>query len=369
MLARRFLWIIAALIMLLLAGAFGYRFFERQLMETALVPSSTFKRVGPDRPDYSTNELWIARPRFAADPSRWLPAGVESPPGPKPAATFFVHPTSFLERNTWNAPVDHADSAARAALFVRSQASALNGVSQVWAPRYRQATFGAFLTSREDAERALDFAYADVALAWEQFVHEVEPGRPLILAAHSQGSLHLARLMRERVAGTPLARRVVAAYVVGWPLSLAADVPAMGLPACQTPDQAGCILSWQSFAEPADPRAVTELYDASVGFNGQPRRRADMLCTNPLTGAPGGAAPATANLGTLLPNAALTEATLETGRVPARCEGGFLLVGRTPEGLPPYVLPGNNLHVFDYALFWANIRADVARRLATYQTR
>jgi len=34
-----------------------------------------------------------------------------------------------------------------------------------------------------------------------------------------------------------------------------------------------------------------------------------------------------------------------------------------------YVLPGNNYHVFDYALFWANLRADAAARLATYLKR
>jgi hypothetical protein len=28
----------------------------------------------------------------------------------------------------------------------------------------------------------------------------------------------------------------------------------------------------------------------------------------------------------------------------------------------PYVLPGNNYHVYDYPLFWANVRADVLWR-------
>jgi hypothetical protein len=38
---------------------------------------------------------------------------------------------------------------------------------------------------------------------------------------------------------------------------------------------------------------------------------------------------------------------------------------RLPD-LPAYVLPGNNYHVFDYALFWSNIRADAAARLANF---
>jgi hypothetical protein len=95
-----------------------------------------------------------------------------------------------------------------------------------------------------------------------------------------------------------------------------------------------------------------------------------MLCVNPLTGLSGGEAPAAANLGTLIPNADLTEGELKTPGVPARCDvRGFLLIGDDPPDLGPYVLPGNNYHVYDYALFWANVRADAAARLAAFKAR
>ena len=55
--------------------------------------------------------------------------------------------------------------------------------------------------------------------------------------------------------------------------------------------------------------------------------------------------------------------------VPARCdENGFLLIGNPPE-LGPYVLPGNNYHVYDYPLFWANVRADALWRLQKFLAR
>ena len=41
---------------------------------------------------------------------------------------------------------------------------------------------------------------------------------------------------------------------------------------------------------------------------------------------------------------------------------GILLIGDPPE-LGPYVLPGNNYHVYDLPLFWANTKADVNRRV------
>ena len=374
MLARRFLMIFAGLIVLVIAAAFSYRLLAPRLMEAALVPSAKFVPArDPSLPDYSRADLWISRPGIANDPSLWMPSGF-SPTSPAPSAerrasVFFVHPTSYLSRAQWNAPVDDPDSANRARLFVRSQASAFNEVGRIWAPRYRQATFGAFLTSRRDADLALDFAYRDVLAAFYRFLVEAPKDQPIILAAHSQGSLHLTRILRDRVAGKPLARRIAAAYAVGWPISTTADLPALGLPGCARAEDSGCILSWQSFGEPADPTQVTSVFEASTGFNGGPRRRADMLCVNPLTGNAGDAAPAAANLGTLKPNADLTDATIVPGAVPARCEDGFLLIGTELPQIGPYVLPGNNYHVFDYALFWANARADVARRLAAFRAR
>jgi len=75
-------------------------------------------------------------------------------------------------------------------------------------------------------------------------------------------------------------------------------------------------------------------------------------------------------LGTLLPNEALDHAQIQRGRTPARCDSnGLLLIGENPPPMPPYVLPGNNYHVFDYVLFWANVRADAERRLIAFLTR
>jgi hypothetical protein len=90
--------------------------------------------------------------------------------------------------------------------------------------------------------------------------------------------------LKDRVAGKPIAKRIVAAYAVGWPVSIDTDLPEMGLPACTSPDQTGCILGWQSFAEPAEYERILKVYDGTTGFNGQSRANTAMLCTNPLTG-------------------------------------------------------------------------------------
>jgi hypothetical protein len=365
--ATRFLWIVAIITMLFITGAILYRVFEAQLIKWALVPSADFVEVPKAQgSSYRDPALWVARPGMAEDPSGWRPRGVAASPPPR-ASVFFVHPTSFLEREAWNAPLDHDESRWRAGLFVQSQASAFNGVGQIWAPRYRQATFGAFLTEHDNARRALDFAYRDVLAAYEEFLRQAPPDRPIILAGHSQGSFHLMRLLHERIKGAPEASRIAAAYLVGWPVSIAADLPSLPLPACTRAGQAGCILSWMSFGEPADPAMIVDTWDASAGLTGIPRRGTPMLCVNPLTGNAGDAAPVEANRGTLMPNEDLSDASFGERAVPARCgERGFLLIGESPPEMGPYVLPGRNYHVYDYTLFWANVRADVEARLATF---
>lgn len=363
--ARKFLYIVVALIVIVIGAAFAYRIWGVDLMRRYMTPTVAFEAAPPLRQGaYADKAMWIARPDIAGNPALWVPAGqrVED----AGAAVFFVHPTSYLATDHWNAPLDNGEANDRAALFLRGQASAFNGAGQVWAPRYRQAAFGAFLTTKAEAARALDLAYGDVAMAFDAFL-AAHPDRPIILAGHSQGALHLTRLLREKVAGTALMKRVVAAYVVGWPVSRARDLAALGLPECTAPAQTGCLLSWQTFAEPADPSLILDTYDATTGFDGRPRAGTAMVCTNPLTGDARTAPVAAAdNLGTLVPDKALSTATLEKGRVPAQCEGrGLLMIGEGPD-VGPYVLPGNNYHVYDYSLFWGNVRTDARRRLFAF---
>jgi hypothetical protein len=364
--ARIFLYTIAGLIMLTLAGAFGWSLFQKQIMRAALVPGISFSPPHEPNPDYARPASWLSRPDLPDDPARWTPPGISPSRDPR-AAVFYVAPSAFYRRDMWNMPIADREAGTMLRQFAANQASAFNGSAAIWAPRYRQATVGAFLATGRDADAAIDFAYRDIDRAFEAFLAQVPASRPIILAGHSQGSLLLTRLLARRIAGTPVADRIVAAYLAGWPISIEADLPALGLPACRAPGQTGCILSWQSFATPADPSQIREVFDASPSLTGKPRRGTHMLCVNPLTGAPDTAALRSANLGTLVPNSGLEGGVLVPGAIPATCSpAGILLIGDPPAGFGSYVMPGGNYHVFDYALFWANIRADVEARTRNF---
>ena len=367
MYARRFLGCIIVLTLLAVAGAFAFFEWGGQALLRQAIPKGHFEAAqAGGAPNYAHAASWLARPDIANNPSEWRPAG-EPPSASGKAAVFYIHPTTYLQPDRWNAPLDvGGETEFRTRLFVQSQASAFNGAGRIWAPRYRQAAYGAFLLDTKDAEQALDLAYRDVAAAFDEFVREAPANTPIILAAHSQGALHLERLLREKVAGEPIARRVVAAYVVGWPISTTADLQALGLPACTSPNQAGCILSWMTFGDPPNADFIFDQWKKTRGFNGTKRRQEDTLCVNPITGIQNGTGVGQDNPGTLIPTADMESATLQPGIVGAHCNNGLLILDGIAPQLGSFVLPGNNYHVYDYALFWGAIRRDAQRRLAAW---
>ena len=405
--ARKFLYFVAVIIVLVILGAIALSIWSREATEIAFVPRGEFVEQDPlDANAYRDPAMWYSRPGLGTgDPARYQPAIAETAPDPvernpspeapaaersldrgnplaisgstagEPAdpravpdfAVFFVPPTSYIQAGgSWNATLDDATTDSRARLFLRGMASPFNRASEIWAPRYRQAAAGAFLTDRDEAQRAIDAAYADVEQAFAYFIESIDPDKPIVLAGHSQGSVHVLRLLRDKVAGTDLLDRIAAVYAPGWPVSVEHDLPALPLPACAAPGQPGCLLAWSAFSDDGDASMLMRRYEATLGYDGEPRGDGPVLCVNPLIGGTGGNAPASANLGTLVPNQDLTIGELVAGAVPARCgEDGLLYIGDPPE-LGPGVLPGGNFHVYDIPLFWKNLQEDVIARVGAW---
>ena len=368
--ARKFLYAVAVALVLFVIARVALTFYAEDLTEMAFVPGGDFTAAAPLPGDaYAEPAMWIARPGLADDPSRWLPQGASKAASSlaQKAAVFFVHPTSYMEKDSWNAALDNKDANERARLFTQLMASAFTDGGEVWAPRYRQATVGAFFTDRPEANRALDLAYADVLAAFDAFA-KANPDGPIVLAGHSQGSYLLRRLLRDRVAGQPIADRVVAAYLPGWPVSTSHDLPMIGLPACSAPVEAGCLASWLSVADPADTSMLIKSYERRIGLDRKSVAGSSFVCVNPLTGTRDGQSNAASNAGTLVPDFKGATGDLVGETVPAACAPDhFLHIGPAPKlDMGDYVMPGNNYHVYDITLFWANLRADMERRLATW---
>jgi len=377
MCARRFLGFVFVLTLLVVAGAFAiYQWGGNVLLKSA-TPQGHFEAAAAGSgPDYTKLESWLCHPtvfgpgkevRDVDDPCRREWTGPNPEPGLKPqVATFYVHPTTYLERDQWNAPVQPGGQTEfRTRLFATTQASIFEFGEEVWAPRYRQAAYGSFLLDSEDAKKALNLAYSDVAAAFDEFVRQIPQSEPIILAGHSQGALHVMRLLKDKIAGRPIARRLIAAYIVGWPISTKADLPALGLPSCHSRQETNCILSWMSFREPANPSLILQSWEKTKGLNGARRRQDDLLCVNPITGTQDGADLRGIG-GIVVPSADPNTPTMNFNSLGAHCDRGLLIIDGELPPLGPYVLPGNNYHVYDYALFYGAIGQDALGRVMAW---
>ena len=242
---------------------------------------------------------------------------------------FYVHPTTYLDTDRWNAPLDAGGNTAfrQQNLFLQSQASAFADVD---------AGLGAALPpsrirrvpaqERRCTKRRSTSPIATSQMLSIEFVQGSRRPAPSFFPGHSQGALHLERLLREKIAGKPIAKQVVAAYVVGWPISTVSDLPALGLPACRAADKSRCILSWMTFGDPPNPEFILRDWQKTKGFGGGGRRQEDVLCVNPITGIQNGAAAPADNLGSLVPSADLSSATLQAGALGAHCDNGLLIL-------------------------------------------
>ena len=174
--------------------------------------------------DYEKLENWAAHPQ-KEDPSDLIPADIEGQhQTPMPVDIFFIHPTIYIgkrgEKN-WNAAIKDEKLNNRVdESTIHYQASIFNQTGRIFAPRYRQAHLHSFYTKdTSSAKKALDFAYLDVKQAFNHYWNNHNQGRPLIIASHSQGAYHASRLLKEYFDGTTDQNKLIAAYLVGFPIN------------------------------------------------------------------------------------------------------------------------------------------------------
>ena len=103
--ARKFLYIIAAIVVLVFAGRLALTFYGDSLMGMALVPRGGFEAQPPLAANaYADPALWYSRPGAQDDSAKLRPTGLPAGDAPLPAAVFFSPPTSYYGPTHWTAP-------------------------------------------------------------------------------------------------------------------------------------------------------------------------------------------------------------------------------------------------------------------------
>lgn len=345
-----------AVLLLAIAGLVFRQELMFALIGMAIAPDHDFDpALTPAAPDYADDAAWAALPG-KRDPSDDRPQGAGSTVSG--VNVFFIHPTSYLKPDNWNQPLTDEDANWIVdERVLRHQASVFNSCCEVFAPRYRQATFFSFLDLSGNGEKALDLAYDDVARAFDHFIAISGDDKPFILAGHSQGTLHAARLLREKIASSALQKRLVAAYLVGF---LIKNDELAGVPVCQSAAQAGCVLGWNSVD--GDGAGLYSNEDNLLCVNPLTWRADDQYAAHELNvGAIGYAAYGPAATGE-----DVTQMTVETGAADAQCINSQLSIPELRVTSFPSRMPGGSMHIYDYSLFYMNIRENVLARVATF---
>jgi len=369
---RKFLIVLGAVIAVLVVSAFAIYFSGATPAVVAFLfaPHHGWDlkyKVPP--PDYADANAWAALPSRPGL-SALVPAGVAPAPKDSPVDVFFIHPTGYTAGVEWNSPLDPSTKTEENTHWMMAnQASVFNGCCAIYAPRYREATIYRYIDAPPDIfKKAGDFAYADVDRAFTFFLEHYSKGRPFIIASHSQGTEHGFNLIARRIAGTPLAQRLVAAYLIGGGIT-DKDVDALkSVHACATPTDTHCIVHWATYAAGSKP--VRDDVKSKI------------LCVNPLTWKrDGGFAPARLSQGAV-PTSGRFQFDFWTDRATgvnfgplgaplkgwtsAECRGGLLFAGdqsRTPFRT---LAIGENYHGLDYPLWAMDIRQNAIARVNAY---
>ena len=274
-----------------------------------------------------------------ADPRCWFPQAELS--AASLATVFYVHPTTY-PGEPWNQELAQAPVAdAATADILHRQTAPFAASCRIFAPRYRQASSRAFRESGTASDAAYALAYADLRAAFEHYLRHWHRGR-LILLGHSQGALHLGRLLAQEIEPRSLVPDLIAAYLIGIGFSeglfgrrFHTIVP------CERPDQTRCLISWNTFLAGGDPslfRKRTCERDAAF-LGGAPP--GNPICINPVSFDAG------------FPD------------MPGvRVQGGVVWVEAAPADMPP--LPGGNMHMHDIALFADSLGKNANRRMSSF---
>lgn len=312
------------------------------------IPKQPYERLA-DAPEYSDLRMWAAHPEHH-DQSDTIPVPALSVAGEEaPADVFFIYPTIYMKKAQWNAPLnDQRLQEDIQESTIRHQASVFNGSCRVFSPYYRQMTYYGFWGDASSKEAALQLAFEDVWRAFVYYLDTYHGGRPLIIAGHSQGALMTKLLVNKLAVEQPdLLDDLVAVYAVGW--TLEADEMG-GLPVCDSPDQTGCFVSWNTYAWGHLPSGRYKRPDKPI------------VCVNPLNWqADGSYATYESNQGALGP----AFNRLYPGACDAQAVDGWLWIHK--DELPGAARLLKRFHRADYNLFWMNIRQNVAERIAAYE--
>ena len=226
----------------------------------------SFQEVNkPKAPNYSKAESWAVLPgRYPASLQSFIGSAIP----PKGVDVFYVYPTLFTDpkEKAWNADV-YSQTVRKNIIetAVKYQASAWAKSGRLFVPYYRQTHYRVFVPPHDKKGLpAWEVSYSDIKDAFTYYLEHYNQGNGIIIAAHSQGSMHSTRLIKEFFDGTALQKQLVAAYLVG---SHVAPNEFETILAMEKPDETGGFVSWNTYKNKQLPKNYSDWYQGGVTSN------------------------------------------------------------------------------------------------------
>ena len=171
----------------------------------------------PKEPNYSNLNSWIAHPKIQDSIlNSFYPENIDD----LKADVFYIYPTLITDKNniSWNADIYNKDqNSIIRNTAIQYQASAWAKAGRIYSPLYRQAHYRVFFEpyTSNGGLIAGEIAYNDIKKAFTYYINNLNKGRPIIIAGHSQGAVHCKMLLRDFFDGKDLKDRLIAAYLIG----------------------------------------------------------------------------------------------------------------------------------------------------------
>lgn len=306
----------------------------------------------PKAPDYTQLKYWIAHPEVEDTADDTPGKGqLRNDQSKAEADVFFIYPTIYTGEqkpsSPWYADVNDAELNEQIAnSTIKYQATVFNGSAKIYSPLYRQAHIAVFRSDSSLLVSALDLAYLDVKKAFEYYLENWNNDRPIIIAAHSQGTLHAARLLQDYFDGTDLMKKLVAAYIVGMPIQ---KDHFEKLPICENADQTTCWMTWNTYLADYYPPYHTTWYSNAASVNPLSWSTNEVQVSH------------NENTGGILKN----YKKIISGLSDAQNHEGMLWIHK-PQFFGNILLNWKRFHNVDYNLFYSNIRENVAKRVENH---
>lgn len=338
------LFILACIIILIFHPSVNFKLLL--LMIKPFRPFDAHK--APEQPDYSNSDNWASLPSKESITDK-VPeySSLKISSDEKDVDVFYIHRTTLLSNMKWNADIGSDGLNHRTEKeAIRNQASIFNESCNIYAPRYRQATLYSFFDKTGDGKKALDLAYQDIKAAFRHYLDHYNQGRPIIVAAHSQGAEHATRLLKDFFDEKDLFSKLVIAYLIGMPIHKDTFT---NIPCSETESQTCCFVSWSTFGRGIRPNYFQDQYRTAV-------------CTNPLTWNKN---EEYGDFSKHLGSVTLNFKRIDKNIIDAESTHGVLWI-RNRKKLSYIPLPLKNYVVMDIDLFYMNIRMNVKDRIDSY---